>query len=289
MNSFSSALSAIRRSPYQAFAAILTMTVTFAVAFSLALFLVGSEVVLRYYETRPQVIGFFEIKATESQIADAEETMTQKPYVSEVSITTKEEALQIYAEEFRDSPLLLELITPDILPASIEVSPRDITALGLIHADLESMDGIEEVDYKEDVATKLQSWTRTARYVGITLAAVLAALSVLTGMVVIGMRVASKRNAITVFRLIGATSWYIKRPFMTEGIIYGVSGCVLGFGAAMGALLYLTPGIEAFITEVPLFPIPLQFYALLFGAGLGVSIILGALSGLFATQRLIRT
>lgn len=289
MNSFSSALSAIRRSPYQAFAAILTMTVTFAVAFSLSLFLIGSEVVLRYYETRPQVIGFFEVKALPELIIQAEETMRQKPYVSEVSITTKDEALVLYSEEFKDSPLLLELITPDILPASIEVSPRDISALTLIKSDLEGLNGIEQVDFQESVAAKLESWAKTARYVGITIAAVLATLSVLTSMVVIGMRVSSKRKAITVLRLIGATSWYIKRPFMVEGVIYGLTGCLLGFGVSMAALLYLTPSVEGFITEVPIFPIPLEFFAIQLGIGLVISSILGGIAGVFATQRLIRT
>ena len=289
MNALSSALSAIRRSPYQALAAIATMTLTFTVIFALSTFLVGSEVLLRYYETRPQVIGFFEIKATDEQITAAQQAMEAKSYVSTVTITTQEEALQLYSEEFADSPLLLELITPEILPASIEVSPTDISALTTIHTDLENLDGIEAVDFQESVAAKLESWSDAARRIGITVAAALVLLSLLTNMVIIGMKVVTKKNAITVLRLIGATGWYIKRPFMMEGIVYGITGCFLGFGVTLGILLYLTPTIESFITEVPLIPIPWEFFGIQLGIGLVLSSILGGLAGLFATQRLIRT
>lgn len=288
MNSFLSALSSIRRSPYQALVAILTMTVTFAVLFSLSLFFSGAQVVLRYYESKPQIIAFFEIDATDAQIETAEKTMQDKPYVSEVSITTKEEALEIYSQQFKESPLLLELVTADILPASIEVSSTTLELLPEVKKDLDALAGIENVQYQESVIDTLRSWTDTTRLVGTAAGVIFMALSFLVIMVIIGMRVGMQKRAIGIMRLLGASKWYVKRPFMYEGMIYGFLGALFGWGISFAGLLYITPWAENFLGEVPLFPIPLEFYGIQLGIGLLISLWLGGFAGLVAAGRLIR-
>lgn len=288
MTSFVSALSSIRRSPYQALVAILTMTVTFAVLFSLSLFFTGAQIVLKYYEGKPQIIAFFQIDAPQQQLDTARKEMENKPYVSKVSITSKEQALELYSQQFKESPLLLELVTADILPASIEVSSTSLEDLGQIKKDLDSLGGIENVQYQESVIDTLRSWTDTTRLAGITAGAVFIMLAFLVIMVIIGMRVSMQKRTIGIMRLLGASKWYVKRPFMYEGMTYGFLGALLGWGISFGGLLYITPWAESFLGEVPIFPIPLDFYALQLGAGLLVSLILGGFAGLVAAGRLIR-
>lgn len=288
MNALSSALSSIRRSPYQALAAILTMTVTFAVAFCLAFFFTGAQVVLNYYETRPQIIAFFELQATQEQLDAARKNMENKDYVADVHITTKEEALKLYSQEFKESPLLLELVTADILPASIEVSANSIDSLSQIKTDLEGTAGVEDVKYQESVVDTLQAWTQNARLIGIGSAIVLGSVSFLVMMVIIGMRVSMQKRAIGIMRLLGATKWYVKRPFMLEGMIYGLVGALLGWGVSIGVLLYITPWVQNFLTEIQLFPIPLEFFAVQLGAGLLAGLFLGGFAGQVAAERLIK-
>lgn len=288
MNPFTSALSSIRRSPYQALVAILTMTVTFSVLFALSLFFTGAHVVLNYYESRPQIIAFFELEATGEQISAAERAMSGKAYVADVHVTTKEEALKLYSQQFKESPLLLELVTADILPASIEVSAKEIGSLGQIKTDLDQLSGIEDVQYQESVIDTLKSWTSNTRLIGLISAVVLLVLSFLVIMVIIGMRVSMQKRAIGIMRLLGASKWYVKRPFMIEGMIYGIFGAVLGWGVSLGGLLYITPWAQNFLSEVSLFPIPLEFFAIQLGIGIIFSIFLGAFAGLVAASRLIK-
>lgn len=288
MNPFTSALSSIRRSPYQALVAILTMTVTFSVLFALSLFFTGAHVVLNYYESRPQIIAFFELEATGEQITAAEKAMSGKAYVGNVHVTTKEEALKLYSQQFKESPLLLELVTADILPASIEVSAKEIGSLGQIKTDLDQLSGIEDVQYQESVIDTLKSWTANTRLMGLISAGVLLILSFLVIMVIIGMRVSMQKRAISIMRLLGASKWYVKRPFMIEGMIYGIFGAILGWGVSLGGLLYITPWAQNFLSEVSLFPIPLQFFAIQLGIGILFSIFLGAFAGLVAASRLIK-
>lgn len=288
MNSFSAALSSIRRSPYQAMAAIMISTVTFAVIFGLSYFMSGAQTVLRYYETRPQIIAFFEIEASDEDIQKTKEAMESKPYVTEVKITTKQDALNMYSEEYENNPMLLELVTADILPVSIEVAATEIHQLAQIRTDLEQAPGVEDIQFQERVVETLRSWTNTARVVGISSAIVLAFLSFLVITVIVGMRVSMQRKKISIMRLIGATRWYVKKPFMAEGIIYGFMGSLIGWGIATGVVFYLSPNIKSFITDISLFPIPLEFLAIQLGSGLLAGMMLGMFAGLTAGQRLIR-
>lgn len=288
MNSFTAALSSIRRSPYQALAAILISTVTFAVIFGLSYFMSGAQQVLRYYETRPQIIAFFEIEASDADIQQTKQLMEGKPYVTDVKVTSKQEALDMYSKEYENSPMLLELVTADILPVSIEVSASSIDQLAQVKADLEKAPGVEDVQFQERVVETLRSWTNTARVIGVSTAIILAFLSFLVITVIVGMRVSMQKRKISIMRLIGATRWYVKRPFMAEGMVYGFLGSLVGWGIATGVVFYLSPEIKSFVTDIALFPIPLDFLAIQLGTGLVSGMLLGAFAGLAAGQRLIR-
>jgi len=288
MNPFASALVTMRRSPYQSLASILILSFTFFVAYSFSFFLVGSEVVLSFFETRPQVIAFFEIEANNSEINEIGKSMQEKDYVSGVELVSKEEALSIYQAENKDDPLLLELVTAQILPASIEVSGNTIEDLPRIKKDLDEFDNVDEVILQQDVLDSLSSWTTSMRFVGLVSVALLSFISLLIMVVVIGMKVVAKRPAIAIMRLIGATKWFIKSPFVFEGMIYGVVSSLIGWGLSYVGLLYITPWLKEFLGTIPVFPIPQAFYAFQISIGSLLGILLGAFAGSIAVGRLIK-
>lgn len=288
MNPFASALVTMRRSPYQSLASILILSFTFFVAYAFSFFLVGSEVVLRFFETRPQVIAFFEIETETSQINEVGKAMQDKDYVSEVKLVSKEEALKIYQEENKDDPLLLELVTAQILPASIEVSGMTIDDLPKIKEDLSEYDNVDEVVLQQDVLESLSSWTTSIRLVGIVSVSLLAIVSLMIMVVVIGMKVVAKRPAIAIMRLIGATKWFIKSPFVFEGMIYGLISSIIGWGLSYVGLLYITPWLQEFLGTIPLFPVPPAFYAFQLSLGSLVGMLLGSFAGSIAVGRMIK-
>jgi cell division transport system permease protein len=288
MKHLSAAITAIRRSPYQALAAILILTITFFVGYVFSLFIFSTEQILRYFETRPQITAFFKLDTTADQIQTLEKTMRDKSYVDSVNVISKDKALEIYREDNKKDPLLLELVTADILPASIEVSGKDVTSLTTIKQDLEMATGVDEVVYQQDVVESLQRWTQSLRYIGIASVAILGMTSFLIIVIVTGMKVAVKRKAIHIMRILGATKWYVKAPFVYEGVIYGVAGSLLGWGGMYIGLLYLTPWLKGFLGTVPLLPLPLEFLLVQIGIGTLVGIILGSFASSVAVQRMMR-
>lgn len=288
MNSISSSLTAMRRSPYQTMAACVMVTLTCFVGYVFSLFLYSAETILKYFETRPQVIAFFDLTATDQAITSLGTTMQQKPYVADVTMVSKEQALEMYKEDNRDDPLLLELVTADILPASIEVSGRTADDLPQIKDDLEQADGVDEVAYQKDVIDTLANWTKSVRLIGIGGVALLAITSFLIVMTIIGIKITAKRQAIHIMRIIGATSWYIKGPFMVEGMLYGLVGSLLGWSFMMAGLLYVTPWLRNFLGSVPLLPFPPILFAIQVGIGTAAAMIIGAFAAVMAAQRFIK-
>lgn len=288
MNAFATALANIRRSPYQALSALMIASVTFTVIFLLSYFLYGAELTLRYYESRPQVIAFFEVEADQDSVTAAQQALQNKPYVAAATITTKEQALELYSEVYRNSPLLLELVTADILPASIEVSGTQIDDLAQISEDLKQIEGVEDVVFQDSVINKIASWISTGRVMGGISAAVLTLLSFLVILVIISMRVSMYKNRIAIMRLLGATRWYVRRPYMVEGMIYSTLGALSGWLISFGLMLYFSPDIQAFVADVQIFPIAWELLALQAGVGIVFGMILGGFAGLTAASRLIR-
>lgn len=288
MSSLTTALTAMRRSPYQTLAAILLVTLTFFVGYSFSLFTLGSELVLRYFETQPQVIGFFQLNAPAQDIENIATQMRDKPYVESVTVVSKEQALEQYRQENARDPLLLELVTAEILPASIEVRGRDVENLTQIKDDLSKVSTMDEVVYQSDLVQSLASWTSTIRWVGLISSILLTVISFLIIVIIIGMKVASKRPAITIMRIIGATRWFIRLPFMVEGMLYGLIGSLIGWGAMLVSLLYLTPWLTDFLGGIKLLPVPWQVLAIQIGIGTVAGMILGAFAGTVAVSRMIK-
>lgn len=285
---FRSALISMRRSPYQSLAAVLLVTVTAIVGFSLAALLAGSQLILHYYENQPQVIAFFNVDASAEDIASLENSIKQKPYAREVHLTSQTDALEIYNREYRDAPLLLELVTAQMLPASIEVKTYKLAQLMEVTTDLRSSSMINEVVFQQQVVDSFARITANIRNIGLISAGVLAFLSLLIITIVISMKVNSSRLTISIMRILGASKGYVRFPYMLEGALYGLLGAVIGWTVVFLLLLYFSPTIQSFVAEVPLFPISWEFLAWHAGTGIVACMLLGAFAGQVAASRMIK-
>lgn len=288
MKPLSAALVSIRRNPFQSLASIALISTTFFMAYVFSFMFYGGNKILHYFETNPQIIGFFQTNTPIEKIKEIENSIKEKPYVTEVKIVTQEDALSIYKNENQENPLLLELVTADILPASIEVSANTVTGLAQLNSDLDAVPEIDDIIFQKDIIELLSTWTGAVRNVGLEIIAIMAINSFLTITAITMLKVSLKKNTVTIMRLIGATKWYIKAPFIIEGMIYGVIGAIMGWIFSFIRILYLTPHITNFLGEIPLFPIPITFYLIQLGVGILIGILFGGLAASLAAGRFIR-
>lgn len=288
MKFFTTAWHNIRRSPYQALAAILIMTLTFLVVSFFSFLIVGSSRIISFFESKPQVTAFFKDEAKQEDINILENELNSTEKIASMKFVSKDEALTIYREQNKSDPLLLDLVTADILPASLEISTKDIGDMGGISEMLKRSEIVQEVIFQKDVVSTLVNWTTAARSIGVGLIAVLSLVSVFIIVTIIGIKISQKREDIEIMRLIGASGWYVRWPFLIEGMFYGVIGAAIAWIIASGALLYATPFLSAFLKGIPIFPIPLVFFLGLLGAEFVLAILLGFLSSFLAVLRYLK-
>lgn len=278
----------LRRSPYQALAAIGIMTLTFFVAAIFIFIASGSQAILNWFETRPQVTGFFKDEVTMTQVEALKERLNQTNKIADIKYVSKEEALAIYREQNKDDPLLLEMVTANILPASLEVSTTDLTSLGEVAKILKEAPEIDEVIFQEDVVTSLSEWTSAIRKIGLGLIIALSVFALSIILVIIGMKIALRRDEIEILRLIGASSGYVRWPFLLEGMFYGVVGAIIAWLMAVILLLYSTPFLVSFLAGIPLLPVPPLFLALVLFVLILGGLAIGSLGSLIALKRYLR-
>lgn len=282
----------IRRTPYQALIAICIMTLTFLSISFFAFLVFGSSKIIQYFESKPQLIAFFKDEAQQQEIDNFKQSLLQTGKVSDTRFVSKKEALEIYKDQNKDDPLLLDLVSSDFLPRSLEVSTYKIDDLApvaqMMRASPIVMEGEQGVIYQKDIVSTLSKWTNAIRVIGISLIVVLTLVSIFIMMTVIGFKVSQKREEIEIMRLLSATNWYIRWPFILEGVIYGTVGTMIGWLIASSALLYATPFLETFLKGIPILPVSPLFLLLLLGGEIVIAVILGVLASSLAVLRYLK-
>ena len=288
MKFIKSSLRNIRRSPYQALAAVLIMMLTFLTISFFTFLLAGSSRVINFFESKPQATAFFKNEAKQSDINTLESQIKNTGKVSSVRFVSKKEALKIYKQQNKDDPLLLDLVTADILPASLEVSAFRISDLSGISETLKGSSIVQEVIFQKDIVSTLVSWTAAVRRIGISLVIVLSLVSTFIMITIIGIRISQRKEDIEIMRLIGASNWYIRWPFLFEGMFYAVIVAVIGWTIASLALWYSTPFLSSFLKGIPILPVSPIFLFEVLLAELILAVILGFLSSFLAVLRYLK-
>jgi cell division transport system permease protein len=290
---FKTSLDYIKRSPFQALAAISVLTLTFFVATVICLLVYSSNRLLSYFETRPQIIAFLKDEASAENVAALESKLKNDPRVVDVNFVSKEKALEIYKEATADNPLLAELVSPSIFPASLEFSVADLKFAQALTDEVKAEGAVESVGFtaslgsQENLSAVVERLRRATTYIrigGVAVALILGATSFLVLLVVIGMRLATRRSEIETLSLIGATRGFIKMPIVFEALNYAAIGVFLGWFLAVILILYITPTLFRFFENIPILPHnTLNFLALL-GVILAGEFIIGIVIALWGSS-----
>lgn len=287
----------IRRSPHQSLAAVLTMFLTFLMGGFFFLASVSSNFVLSFFESKPQITVFFTDKAGKKEADALTSKLKATGKTASVKFISKEEALAIYRDQNKNDPLLLEMVTADILPSSLEISATDPKYLAELEPVIRQGEGVEDIVFQKDVVDSMIAWSNAIRLIGLFLAGLLSLDSILIIMTVIGMKIAIRREEIEILTLVGASPWYIRWPFVLEGAFYGFMGSIIAWGVLSALVLWFRPFLLSFLGIVPeisnilshagtvFFIYSGSFFILLSGSG----ILLGSIGSLISIGRYLKS
>lgn len=290
MNFFELVKRNIRRTPYQALAALLVMLLTFLVLSSFLLLAIGSQQILKFYESKPQAIAFFKDGTTQDDVAAIKNVLNQTGQITSFKYVSKEEALQIYKQRNKNNPMLLELVTANILPASLEISTKTPEDLKVIAEIVKKEPVVDEVVFPEDVVSSLMQATKLIRIVGAVVVGFLITFSTLLIVMIIGFKIRLRRDEIETMKLLGASNWFIRAPFLIEGAFYAVTGAIVGLTSSLLILWYFEPMLKNNLGEVAnqLFPVSFLLIGGLLFLEITVAILVGGLGSVLAVRRYLR-
>lgn len=299
MKHLKTALNHIRRTPYQSIAACLIMAITFFVAAFFLVLAFFSSSLLSYFEKQPQITVYFSDSKVEKEIKNLQQDILSTGKAETVRYISKEEALKIYQEDHKDDPLLLEMVTAKILPASLEIRAKDVSFLDEIAEKMRNESGVEDIIYQKDVIDKLVSWTRSLRALGIILLSILSFETLLVILNIVSMRIVNKRKDIRILQLLGASSLYVQLPFLYEGILYGLIGAFFGWLLTYLLLAYQSSFISGllqgvgelrleFLPQFTLWPLSPELMVLVLALVSFSGILLGSIGSFLAVYRYLK-
>lgn len=171
-------------------------------------------------------------KQAQKLVADLKET----DGVADAWYKSKKKAMKEFKERWGDNGYLLDNLDRNPLPNSIVVQIADLEKADAIAAHAEDLKGVEDVKYYKDTVDKLLKITKFIQWSAIILMIFLIIVSIVVVSNTIKLTVFNRADEINIMKYVGATNWFIRGPFLVEGIIIGIISAAISVG--LTALIY---------------------------------------------------
>lgn len=251
-------------------AMLLILGIFFLITVNLNLF---TEVVKQDYD---QVEIFMLDGASEEQLQNAMDDLKKQDGVAEVTYRTKEEALELMKERWGESGYLLDSLGDNPLPASILVEVESPESAEEISEHSKNIEGVEDVQFYQETVEKLTQVTNFLQIGAMIVMAFLVVVSVVVVSNTVKLTVFARAKEIRIMKYVGATNWFIRGPFISEGIIIGLLAALVSTGIVTLIYSSIVSGVGPQIMAIVSCPlIPVGYMAanmLLIFIALGVSI-----------------
>ena len=279
----------IRRSPIQSFTALLLMTFSFILISAFIVVNSGLSQVLTYFETKPEITVFLKDGIDNSAIDNLKKELSNYQNIKEIKYISKEKALEIYKQQNQDNPMLTEMVTANILPASIEVTVSDPKTLEQIYQNYATKtDVVDEIIYQKDIINSLLDWTNAVRKTGIVITIIIVLISFFSVSSIIGMKTTNRKDEIKISRLLGASNFYVKKPFLLEGVFYGFFGSFIGSFLVFLVVFFGRQSINSFFQPVNFISDNLGIYGLFILGQIFCGCLIGLLASWIGVKRYIK-
>ena len=286
MFALKSALQHCRRNKLMSAFSVTTTSVMLLMLGSFLVVIASLNVTLRALETKIDVIAYLKDSADPAAVQNLRDSLAKNADVGSVAYVSKDDALARMKKMLGDKAQLLSQVQGNPLPASLEIQLKFASSAPALAEELQREAVVEEVDYKRDVVDRLLAITSFLRLAGTVIVSGLSAISLFIIVNTTRIAMYARRQEIEVMKLVGATDWFVRWPFIFEGMFLGLLGSLVT--AALVGLGYrpMLERISALLTFLPLAFDP-QFLPrlllLLFGAG----ILVGGLGSYISVRRFL--
>lgn len=257
----------------------------------LGLFLLGAvnlNHIAGTLENQVEVTAYLDDALSPADNEKLTEEVRNIPGVREATFVSKEEALERLKEQFGERRDLLTAVEKNNpLRNAVEVrtlTPQDVKP---VVEELKKLPGVAKVSFKEEIIERLFALTRAIRYVGLGIAILLIAGTVFLISNTIRLTVFARRREIAIMKLVGATDWFIRWPFLLEGICLGFIGSLPALLLVARFYRWLAANVYGTLPFIPLLS-PDEVLGRLSLLLMGLGILVGGLGSAISVRRFLR-
>ncbi len=278
----------IRRNGFMSFASISTVAVSLLVLGMFLMIFLNTNNLAQYLESQVQVSVYMQDSATDKELAAVKEKLTKMPGVVKVTQVSKQQALERFKKRLGDQEQLLNSLGKDNpFPNSFEVQVDSPERIKVLTPQLGQLPKVETAKFGQEVVEHLFQLTKILRFGGILLVVFLAMATLFIISNTIRLTVFARRKEVIIMKYVGATDWFIRWPFLLEGMTLGFFGAVVAFILINSIYSGLLERIHATLAFLPLLPTsPLLLYVDLFLLVAGTGI--GALGSYISLRKFLR-
>jgi cell division transport system permease protein len=289
------------RNGYVSLASLLVMTVTLSVIATLIFTSALLQSTLQGIKDKVDINVYFIRSASEDDILAMKTAVAAQPDVASVDYVSRDEALNTFKEKHATDPLTLQALDElddNPLEASLNVRAADPSDYQSIVNYLNTKDAasgdagkiIDKINYAENQSAinALSKIIASSERLGTIIAVFFIVIAILITFNTIRLAIYISREEISVMRLVGASSRYIKGPFVVAGIIYGVFAAVITLILCWPVTYWLGPETANIGTGINLFNYYGSNFLEIFGIILGSGLLLGIISSYLAVKRYLK-
>ena len=218
----------IKRNQLMSFASVSTVALSLLVLGLFLIMVLNANNLAGYLESQVQVTVYMSDTAKGPALTAAEKTLKEMPGVVKVTAVTKNQALDRFKTRLGDQKDLLDALgSENPFPASFDVQVDTPQRIAQIVPGIEKIPGVETAKFGREVVEHMFQLTKILRIGGLLLVLLLAVATLFIISNTIRITVFARRREVSIMKYVGATNWFIRWPFLLEGMFMGFAGSVI--------------------------------------------------------------
>lgn len=217
------------KSKLMSLASIIIVVATLVIFGFFLLIAFNLELNINMLKEQPQLEVFCYTVLDDTQIQLVEDSIKNNDKIAQYEKITKQQALKKMEEKLGKDAAVLEGYDENIFPVSFIIKLKDTAYSEEVVRALESTSGVEKVSYSQDTIELISKVSYWIKFISSLMMVILLVVSVFIIANTIKLTVFARRREINIMKYIGATDWFIRWPFVVEGVIIGITGAVLAF------------------------------------------------------------
>ncbi|SMC23304.1 cell division protein FtsX [Clostridium acidisoli DSM 12555] len=283
------ALKSLRRNKTISIASIATVMATLFVLGAFVMILLNVKVGITDVESQVEAQVFLNDDIKIDDQKSILDKLNKTPEIVSISFQTKSQALDQWKKELgsKNKELLSGMEENNPLPNAYIVkvkNPEDITK---VESAMKGAKGIYEISDGRDIVNKISAVTKTIQWVGIILFLILIGVSLFLISNTIKLTVYARRREIGIMKYIGATDWFIRWPFIIEGMVIGLFGAIVADIAIYYAYVFIYGRATSFVSMMINLVSPMYFVTNLSWAFILGGIFIGALGSILSIRKFL--